>query len=70
MSNNALVGPVPTSLGLMAGPGFQLQCLLLENNTDTLVTQQITSEYLEASKARSPPIGLAINDASNDLCLV
>jgi hypothetical protein len=72
MSNNALngPGPLPTGWRLMAGPGFQLQCLLLENNTDTLVTQQSITEYLEANKARVPPTGLAINDASNALCML
>jgi hypothetical protein len=70
MSNNALNGPVPTSWGLLAGPGFQLQCLLLENNKDTLVNDQTMSEYQKASKARVPPTGLAINDASNALCIL
>lgn len=68
VSSNMLNGSSQSSLRLMAGPGFLLQCLLLNNNADVLLTEEARRELMTKSEARIPQTGLAINDLSSPLC--
>lgn len=68
VSNNQLNGSMPTSWRLMAGPGFRLQCLLLDGNTDVLITEEGSRGLMKSIEIRIPSTGLAINNASSPLC--
>ncbi|WIA11339.1 hypothetical protein OEZ85_011462 [Tetradesmus obliquus] len=68
VSSNMLNGSSQSSLRLMAGPGFLLQCLLLDNNADVLLTEEGRRELVTKNEARIPQTGLAINDFSSPLC--
>lgn len=62
-------GSVPVNWDFLAGPDFKLQCLLLQGNVNELISAETKAVFEANSRKRMPPLGLAINDAGDPLCV-